>query len=228
MDPATIQMLLQGIVDTLYMTAVATLLAYIIGLPLGVIQVVTAKDGIKPNRFVYTVLNVITNIARSIPFLIFLVAILPLPGPLTEPASAPRRPSFPWWWRPLLSLPALVESSIKEIDPGVVEAAQSMGASPMPDHHPCHAARGPSLNFSGQRHRHHHHSGIFLHGGLCGRAADWGISPSDLATTAMTTPSCSSPWPFWSSSSRFSRKSACGLQPKATGGNDCPAGGIIL
>ena len=77
MDPATIQMLLQGIVDTLYMTAVATLLAYIIGLPLGVIQVVTAKDGIKPNRFVYTVLNVIINIARSIPFLIFLVAILP-------------------------------------------------------------------------------------------------------------------------------------------------------
>ena len=131
MDPATIQMLLQGIVDTLYMTAVATLLAYIIGLPLGVIQVVTAKDGIKPNRFVYTVLNVIINIARSIPFLIFLVAILPFTRAIVGTSIGATATIVPLVVAAAPFIARLVESSIKEIDPGVVEAAQSMGASPM-------------------------------------------------------------------------------------------------
>ena len=131
MDPATIQMLLQGIVDTLYMTAVATLLAYIIGLPLGVIQVVTAKDGIKPNRFVYTVLNVIINIARSIPFLIFLVAILPFTRAIVGTSIGATATIVPLVVAAAPFIARLVESSIKEIDPGVIEAAQSMGASPM-------------------------------------------------------------------------------------------------
>ena len=131
MDPATIQMLLQGIVDTLYRTAVATLLAYIIGLPLGVIQVVTAKDGIKPNRFVYTVLNVIINIARSIPFLIFLVAILPFTRAIVGTSIGATATIVPLVVAAAPFIARLVESSIKEIDPGVIEAAQSMGASPM-------------------------------------------------------------------------------------------------
>lgn len=131
MDPATIQMLLQGIVDTLYMTAVATLLAYIIGLPLGVIQVVTAKNGIKPNRFVYTVLNVIINIARSIPFLIFLVAILPFTRAIVGTSIGATATIVPLVVAAAPFIARLVESSIKEIDPGVIEAAQSMGASPM-------------------------------------------------------------------------------------------------
>lgn len=131
MDPATIQMLLQGIVDTLYMTAVATLLAYVIGLPLGVIQVVTAKDGIKPNRFVYTVLNVIINIARSIPFLIFLVAILPFTRAIVGTSIGATATIVPLVVAAAPFIARLVESSIKEIDPGVIEAAQSMGASPM-------------------------------------------------------------------------------------------------
>ena len=130
MDPATIQMLLQGIVDTLYMTAVATLLAYVIGLPLGVIQVVTAKDGIKPNRFVYTVLNVIINIARSIPFLIFLVAIIPFTRAIVGTSIGATATIVPLVVAAAPFIARLVESSIKEIDPGVIEAAQSMGASP--------------------------------------------------------------------------------------------------
>lgn len=131
MDLATIQMLLQGIVDTLYMTAVATLLAYVIGLPLGVIQVVTAKDGIKPNRFVYTVLNVIINIARSIPFLIFLVAIIPFTRAIVGTSIGATATIVPLVVAAAPFIARLVESSIKEIDPGVIEAAQSMGASPM-------------------------------------------------------------------------------------------------
>ena len=129
MDPATIQMLLQGIVDTLYMTAVATLLAYIIGLPLGVIQVVTAKDGIKPNRFVYTVLNVIINIARSIPFLIFLVAILPFTRAIVGTSIGATATIVPLVVAAAPFIARLVESSIKEIDPGVIEAARCMGAT---------------------------------------------------------------------------------------------------
>ena len=129
MDPATIQMLLQGIVDTLYMTAVATLLAYVIGLPLGVIQVVTAKDGIKPNRFVYTVLNVIINIARSIPFLILMILVIPVTRAIAGKAYGSTATIVPLVIAAAPYVARMIESSLLEVDPGVIEAAQSMGAN---------------------------------------------------------------------------------------------------
>ena len=72
-DNATIMMLVEGTFVTLYMTVVSTLLAYILGLPMGIALVITAKDGLRPNKVIYKVLDVIVNIVRSIPFIILLI-----------------------------------------------------------------------------------------------------------------------------------------------------------
>ena len=121
-------MLLEGIRDTLYMTLASTLFGYIIGLPMGIVLTVTDKDGIRPNTAVYKVLDVISNLLRSIPFIILLIVLIPFTRfvvgrsygstaivPLTI-AAAPY-------------IARMVESSLKEVDAGVIEAARSMGAS---------------------------------------------------------------------------------------------------
>jgi D-methionine transport system permease protein len=120
-----------GIVETLYMTIASSLLAYILGLPLGVLLVVTDKDGIAPMVPLNKVLGVIVNLVRSVPFIILLIAVMPFTRLLigtTLGASAVVVPliigSAPYIAR-------LVESSLKEVDKGVIEAAQSMGATPL-------------------------------------------------------------------------------------------------
>ena len=78
MSAQEIQMILEGIRDTLYMTIVSTLFGYVIGLPWGIALTVTGKDGLRPNNIIYRILDVVTNIMRSIPFLILLILVLPL------------------------------------------------------------------------------------------------------------------------------------------------------
>ena len=80
-DNTTITMLLEGTRDTLYMTLVSTFFGYVLGLPLGILLAVTDKEGIHPNAVVYKVLDVLTNIFRSIPFIILMVALLPVHCP---------------------------------------------------------------------------------------------------------------------------------------------------
>ena len=75
-DESTLQMLLQGVGETLYMTLVSTLLGYAFGLPLGVLLKVSDKEGLKPNKLLYKILDVIANIFRSIPFLILLILLI--------------------------------------------------------------------------------------------------------------------------------------------------------
>ena len=70
-------MLLEGIRDTVYMTVASTFFGYVIGLPMGIALTVTDKDGLKPNAAIYRVLDVISNIVRSIPFLILLILLIP-------------------------------------------------------------------------------------------------------------------------------------------------------
>ena len=77
MNERVIQMLVDGTIDTVYMTLVSTLFGYIIGLPVGVILTVSDKDGIKPNAVLYRILDVIINIMRSVPFLILLILLIP-------------------------------------------------------------------------------------------------------------------------------------------------------
>lgn len=113
---------------SIYMTLISTLIAYIIGLPLGIILVVTAPGGLKPNKTVYKVLDFIVNIVRSVPFLILLITIMPLTKLLVGRSYGPAATIVPLAIAAAPFVARLVESSLLEVDRGVIEAAQSMGA----------------------------------------------------------------------------------------------------
>lgn len=128
-EEQTIRMLLEGIRDTVYMTLTATLAGYILGLPMGVILAVTDKDGIRPNRIIYRILDVISNIVRSVPFLILLIVLIPLTRLLVGKSYGSTATIVPLVVSAAPYIGRLVESSLKEVDKGVIEAARSMGAS---------------------------------------------------------------------------------------------------
>ncbi|WP_195986040.1 methionine ABC transporter permease [Clostridium sp. D33t1_170424_F3] len=128
-DEAMLWMLLQGIGETLYMTLVSTLFAYVIGLPLGIALVVFAKDGIRPHPVLYKILDVIVNLTRSIPFIILLMAIIPFTRWVVGTTLGSTAAIVPLTLSATPFVARLVESSIQEVDIGVIEASQSMGAS---------------------------------------------------------------------------------------------------
>lgn len=128
--PEVMGMIGQGIVETLYMTLASTVLSYVFGLPLGILLVVTDRDGIFPMRILNGVIGVIVNILRSVPFLILLVAVIPLTRALVGTSIGSTATIVPLVIAAAPFIARLVESSIKEVDKGVIEAAQSMGASP--------------------------------------------------------------------------------------------------
>jgi D-methionine transport system permease protein len=128
-DETMIKMFVEGIGATLYMTLVSTLFGYVFGLPLGVALTVSDKDGIKPNVAVYKVLDVIVNLLRSIPFLILLILVMPLTKLIVGKSYGSTATIVPLVIAAAPFIARMVESSLKEVDKGVVEAAQSMGAS---------------------------------------------------------------------------------------------------
>lgn len=128
-DNETIMMLVQETGITLYMTLTSTLLAYAIGLPLGILLVVTSKDGLRPNVIVYKVIDVVVNIVRSVPFLILLMLLIPFTRFVVGKSYGPSATIVPLTIAAAPFIARLVESSLLEVDKGVVEAAQSMGAS---------------------------------------------------------------------------------------------------
>ena len=122
------QMIGRGIFESLYMTLVSTLFGYVLGLPWGVVLAVTDEGGIRPNRPVYRVLDFITNIMRSIPFLILLILIIPLTRMIVGKSYGSTATIVPLVISAAPFIARMVESSLKEVDKGVIEAAQSMGA----------------------------------------------------------------------------------------------------
>ena len=126
---ATTDMIITGIGQTLYMTILSTVVGYVFGLPLGVMLAVFDKDGLRPNKAVYKVLDVISNIIRSIPFLILLILIIPLTRLIVGQSYGSSATVVPLVVAAIPFIGRMVESSIKEVDAGVVEAARSMGAS---------------------------------------------------------------------------------------------------
>lgn len=124
-----IMMLLEGIRDTLYMTLTSTLIGYVIGLPMGILLTVTDKDGIHPNAAVYKILDVIANLIRSVPFLILLIVLIPFTRFLIGRSYGPTATIVPLVIAAAPYIARMVESSLKEVDAGVIEAARSMGAS---------------------------------------------------------------------------------------------------
>lgn len=128
-NPTIVNMLLSGIQDTLYMTLASTLLGYLFGLPMGILLAVTDKDGIKPNALVYKVLDVIINIIRSVPFLILLILLIPFTRFLVGKSYGSTATIVPLVVAAAPYIARMVESSLKDVDAGVIEAARSMGAS---------------------------------------------------------------------------------------------------
>lgn len=122
-------MIVVGIGETLYMTLTATIAGYIIGLPMGIILTVSDKDGIRPNAFIYKILDFIANIVRSIPFIILLVLLIPFTRLVVGKSYGSAATVVPLVIAAAPYIARMVESSLKEVDAGVIEAARSMGAS---------------------------------------------------------------------------------------------------
>ncbi len=129
MDSKTIMLLAGGLRETVYMTLVSTFIGYVIGLPVGILLTVTDKDGIRPNAFIYRILDVIINIMRSIPFLILLILLIPFTRMLVGKSYGTTATIVPLVVSAAPYIARMVESSLKEVDAGVIEAARSMGAS---------------------------------------------------------------------------------------------------
>ena len=124
------QSLLTAIWETIYMVVTSTALAYVFGLPLGIILVVTEKGHIMENRVVNKVLAVIINAARSVPFIIMLILVIPLTRLIVGTFIGTTASIVPLTISAIPFVARLIETSLKEIDFGLVEAAVSMGAKP--------------------------------------------------------------------------------------------------
>lgn len=127
-DNATIMMLVKETGTTLFITLTSTLFAYVLGLPLGILLVVTAKDGLRPHAAVYKILDVIVNVVRSVPFLILLMLLIPFTRFVVGKSYGAAATIVPLTIAAAPFIARLVESSLLEVDKGVIEAAQSMGA----------------------------------------------------------------------------------------------------
>ena len=124
-----IQMLIKGIGETLYMTLVSTVFGYLFGLPMGILLTISDKEGIKPNPLLYKILDVIANIVRSVPFLILLIVLIPFTRLIVGKSYGSTATIVPLVAAAVPYIARMVESSLREVDAGVIEAARSMGAS---------------------------------------------------------------------------------------------------
>ncbi|MBP2655449.1 MAG: ABC-type metal ion transport system, permease component [Firmicutes bacterium] len=123
-------LLVPAVGETIYMVAAATLLAYILGMPLGVFLVVSSPGHILPNPWVEKTLGTVINILRSAPFIILMVALIPITRALVGTSIGTTAAIFPLVISTAPFVARIVETSLKEVPEGVIEAAMSMGASP--------------------------------------------------------------------------------------------------
>ena len=128
-DEKTLDMLLAGTWDTIYMTLAATFFSYVFGILMGVILTITRKGGICPHAVVYSCLDVVVNVTRSFPFIILMIAVIPFTRFLVGTTIGNNATIVPLVLAAAPFVARLVESSLLEVDHGVVEAAQSMGAT---------------------------------------------------------------------------------------------------
>ena len=128
-DATTINMLVKGIWETIYMVFLSSALSYVIGIPLGIALVVTDKEGISPVPLFNKVLGLIINLLRSVPFIILLIMVLPITKFIVGKPIGSNATVVPLIIAAAPYIGRMVESSLKEVDAGVIEAAKSMGAS---------------------------------------------------------------------------------------------------
>ena len=128
-DATTINMLVKGIWETIYMVFLSSALSYVIGIPLGIALVVTDREGISPVPLFNKVLGLIINLLRSVPFIILLIMVLPITKFIVGKTIGSNATVVPLIIAAAPYIGRMVESSLKEVDAGVIEAAKSMGAS---------------------------------------------------------------------------------------------------
>lgn len=126
--PEVFKMIGVGVLETLYMTLFSTLFGYVIGLPWGVALSVSSRSGLKPNRIVFQILNFIANVMRSIPFLILLILVMPFTLFVVGKTYGSTATIVPLTLSAAPLIARMVESSLADVDAGVIEAAESMGA----------------------------------------------------------------------------------------------------
>ena len=131
MSQQIINLLIQGFLETVQMTVISTVVAVLLGVPLGVILVITSRGHIMQNESVNKVLGAIVNATRSIPFIILMVAIIPFTRLVAGTSIGTTAACVPLTLAAIPFLARLVETAIKEVNGGVIEAAQSMGATPL-------------------------------------------------------------------------------------------------
>ncbi len=129
LNQALIDLLWEGTIDTIYMTLVSTFFSYVFGMIMAVILVITRADGIRPHPVIFRVLDVIVNLTRSFPFLILMIAIIPFTRWLVGTTIGNNATVVPLVVAAAPFVARLIEQSLLEVDRGVIEAAQSMGAS---------------------------------------------------------------------------------------------------
>ena len=123
------QLLLDGTADTFIMVVVSTLFAYVLGLPMGVLLVITQPHGIWPRKWISRILGWIINVGRSLPFIILMIAIMDFTKLIVGTKIGVKGAIVPLVVSAAPFIARMVETSLSEVDAGVVEAAQSMGAS---------------------------------------------------------------------------------------------------
>ena len=124
-----VSMILTGLYETLLMTAASSFFSYVIGIPLGVLLVVSDTNGIKPMPVLNGVLGSVINLIRSVPFMILLIMVIPLTRLMVGTSIGPVAVIPPLVIAAAPYIARMVESSLNEVDHGVIEAAQAAGAS---------------------------------------------------------------------------------------------------
>lgn len=131
MSQGLIALLAKGTYETLLMVAASSLISYAVGIPLGIILSITSPSGIMPNRPINSVLSLIVNVGRSVPFVILMIAIIPLTRMIVGTSIGTAAAIVPLAAAAVPFVGRVVENALREIDGGVIEAAHSMGATPM-------------------------------------------------------------------------------------------------
>ena len=129
MDSKIIDIMIQAVGQTVYMVFFSTLFASILGFILGIVVTVTSPKGLKPNKIIYNVLDLIINVLRSFPFIILIVFIIPLTRAIVGTPIGEAAAIVPLTIAAAPFVARIIESSLKEVDLGVIEAAKSFGAS---------------------------------------------------------------------------------------------------
>lgn len=130
MSPENLELIYKGTLDTLYMTGVALILSYLAGLPLGIALVTTGKGHILECPAVNHVLAAVVNAARSVPFIILMVAVIPVTRAIVGTSIGTTASIVPLVFGAIPFVARMVEASLNEVDRGIIEAALAMGASP--------------------------------------------------------------------------------------------------